>query len=95
MPALDRAAVADVDSTGQAAEMLDLGAHLRDALWRFESAGIVPAPAPDGMIVAGMGGSAVGGRLARAAIGPRLRRPLAIADGYALPGWAGPDTLVL
>jgi glucose/mannose-6-phosphate isomerase len=95
MPALDRAAVADVDSTGQAADMLDLGAHLRDALWRFESAGIVPAPAPDGMIVAGMGGSAVGGRLARAAIGPQLRRPLAIADGYALPGWAGPDTLVL
>jgi glucose/mannose-6-phosphate isomerase len=42
-----------------------------------------------------MGGSAVGGRLALAAIGPRLRRPLAIADGYTLPGWAGPGTLVL
>ena len=42
-----------------------------------------------------MGGSAIGGRLALGALGPRLRRPLAIADGYALPGWAGPDTLVL
>jgi glucose/mannose-6-phosphate isomerase len=42
-----------------------------------------------------MGGSAVGGRLAAGAIGPRLRRPFAIADGYTLPGWAGPDTLVL
>jgi glucose/mannose-6-phosphate isomerase len=84
-----------VDSTGQAAEMLDLGVHLRDAVWRFESAGVAPADAPGGMIVAGMGGSAIGGRLAVAAIGPRVRRPLAVADGYALPGWAGPDTLVL
>jgi glucose/mannose-6-phosphate isomerase len=46
-------------------------------------------------VVAGMGGSAIGGRLAAGALGPRLRRPLAIADGYALPGWAGPQTLVL
>ena len=95
VPTLDRPAVAAVDSTGQAAEIIDLHAHLRDALWRFDSAGIVPADAPGGMIVAGMGGSAVGGRLAIAAIGARARRPLAVADGYALPGWAGPDTLVL
>jgi glucose/mannose-6-phosphate isomerase len=95
MSALDAAAVAAVDSTGQAGEILDLGDHLQDALWRVESAAIAPADAPGGMIVAGMGGSAVGGRLALGAIGPRLRRPLAIADGYALPGWAGPGTLVL
>jgi glucose/mannose-6-phosphate isomerase len=42
-----------------------------------------------------MGGSAIGGRLAAGAIGPRLRRPLIVTDGYALPGWSGPDTLVL
>ena len=95
MTALDRAAVAAVDSTGQADEILDLAEHLQDALWRVESAAIAPADAPGGMIVAGMGGSAVGGRLALGAIGDRLRRPLAIADGYALPGWVGPDTLVL
>src|SRR6201999_3498690 len=28
-------------------------------------------------------------------IGARLRRPLTVADGYALPAWAGPETLVL
>jgi glucose/mannose-6-phosphate isomerase len=94
MTALDRTAVAAVDSTDQAAEIVALGDHLEDALWRVESATLVPA-ARGGMIVAGMGGSAVGGRLAAGAIGPRLRRPLAIADGYTLPGWAGPDTLVL
>ena len=93
--ALNADAVAAVDSTGQAAEFVDLAMHLRDALWRVDSAGIAPVEAPGGPIVAGMGGSAVGGRLARGAIGSRLRRPLAVADGYGLPGWAGPDTLVL
>jgi glucose/mannose-6-phosphate isomerase len=95
MVALDSTTVAAVDSTGQAAEILALGDHLEDALWRVESAAIAPADAPGGLIVAGMGGSAVGGRLAAAVVGQRLRRPLVVADGYTLPGWAGPDTLVL
>jgi glucose/mannose-6-phosphate isomerase len=93
--ALDRAAVAAVDSTGQAAEILGLGEHLTDALWRVDSAGIAPVDAPGGLIVAGMGGSAVGGRLAEGALGLRLHRPLVVADGYTLPAWAGPETLVL
>jgi glucose/mannose-6-phosphate isomerase len=92
---LDGEAVAAVDPTGQAAEMLDLPTHLRDALWRVDSAAVAPVDAPDGLVVAGMGGSAVGGRLAIAVLGDRLRRPTAIADGYALPPWAGPRTLVL
>ena len=92
---LDRDSVTAVDSTAQNAEVLDLGTHLRDALWRVESSGAAPVDAPAGLIVAGMGGSAVGGRLAAAAVGPRLTRPMAITDGYALPGWAGPQTLVL
>jgi glucose/mannose-6-phosphate isomerase len=95
MADLDRAAVAAVDPTGQAAEMLGLAEHLRDALWRVDSAGIAPADAPGGVVVAGMGGSAAGARLALAALGPRLRRPFAIVDDYALPGWVGADTLVL
>ncbi len=95
MAALDRPAVAAVDSTGQVDEILGLPDHLRDALWRVDSAAIAPRDASGGMIVAGMGGSAVGGRLAVGAIGSRARRPLLVSDGYALPSWAGPDTLVL
>jgi glucose/mannose-6-phosphate isomerase len=92
---LDLDAVAAVDSTGQLGEILDLPIHLRDALWRVDSSGAVPADAPGGLIVAGMGGSAVGGRLALGALRERLTRPLVVADGYSLPGWAGPSTLVL
>jgi glucose/mannose-6-phosphate isomerase len=93
--ALDPAGVAACDSTGQVGEILDLGTHLRDGLWRVESAGIAPVDAPWGLVVAGMGGSAIGGRLARAAIGPRAARPLTIVGDYSLPGWVGPETLVL
>jgi glucose/mannose-6-phosphate isomerase len=94
-PPLDAAAVAACDPTGQFAETLDLSLHLRDALWRVDSAGIAPIDAPDGLVVAGMGGSGIGGRLARAAIGDRARRPLTVVGGYALPAWVGPRSFVL
>src|ERR687883_582316 len=42
-----------------------------------------------------MGGAAIGGRLARGALGGRLLRPLLVGPAYALPAWAGPQTLVL
>jgi glucose/mannose-6-phosphate isomerase len=95
MNALDAAACRAVDSTGQIAEALALSEHLRDALWRFDSAAIAPVEAPGGLVVAGMGGSSVGGRLAAGALGPRLRRPLALAMGYDIPAWVGHETLVL
>ena len=93
--ALGAAAVAAADPTGQLADISGLGDHLRDALWRVESAGIRPIDAPDGAVVAGMGGSGIGGRLAIAALGPRARRPLAVVAGYALPPWTTPGTLVV
>lgn len=84
-----------IDTTGQLGEALGLSEHLQDALWRVDSSGARPVDATGGVIIAGMGGSASGARLAQGAIGPRLKRPLVVSDGYALPGWAGPSTLVL
>jgi glucose/mannose-6-phosphate isomerase len=95
MGALHRDAVAAVDSTGQAADILALADHLEDALWRVEAASLQPADTPGSLIVAGMGGSSVGGALARSALWPRLERPLELVRGGALPAWAGPRTLVL
>jgi glucose/mannose-6-phosphate isomerase len=95
MTALDAAACRAVDSTDQFGETLGLADHLRDALWRVDSANIAPVDAHGGLIVAGMGGSSVGGRLAAGALGPRLRRPLALAMGYDIPSWIGRETLVL
>jgi glucose/mannose-6-phosphate isomerase len=95
MTALDAAACRAVDSTGQIPEALGLADHLRDALWRVDSANIAPVDAQGGLIVAGMGGSSVGGRLAAGALAPRLRRPIALAMGYDIPAWIGRETLVL
>ncbi len=95
MASLDRAAVAAVDSTGQAADILGLPDHLEDALWRVEAASLQPAGTSGGLVLAGMGGSGVGGALARAALWPQLARPLELARGPELPRWTGPETLVL
>ncbi len=90
-----REAIQTVDPGGQLEDILGLPDQLRDALWRVESAGLVPRDAPGGLVVAGMGGSAIGGALARAALGDRASRPIVLARGYALPAWTTPDTAVL
>ena len=90
--ALDR--LRAVDSAGQLDDVLALPEHLRDALWRVESAGLEEVEA-SGLVVCGMGGSAVGGTLARAAIGHRLARPLLVFRDYELPTWTPPDRAVL
>jgi glucose/mannose-6-phosphate isomerase len=92
---LDLAAVSAADPTSQHADIVGLADHLRDALWKFESAGLAPVDSPAGLIVAGMGGSAVGGRLACAAIGDRASRPIVLAGGYELPPWVDSRWTVL
>ncbi len=95
MPELSRAAIAAVDPSGQLADVLDLPEHLRDALWRVESANLAPADSPGGLVVAGMGGSAIGGELALAVLGDRASRPIVTARDYGVPPWTTPDTMVL
>ena len=62
-------------------DILAIPDHLRDALWRVESARLEPADAA-GLMVCGMGGSAIGGDLAAAALGNRLTGPLITVRGY-------------
>ena len=92
---LTRDSIAAVDSTGQLADVLGLPEHLRDALWRVESANLSPEDSPGGLVVAAMGGSAIGGLLARAALGDRASRPIIVSRDYGLPAWTMPDTTVL
>jgi len=68
--------------------------HLRDALWRIESARAPTMEAP-AAFVCGMGGSAVGGDLAAAALSDRLTKPFVTARGYELPSWAPAGSAVL
>jgi glucose/mannose-6-phosphate isomerase len=75
-------------------DVLAIPDHLRDALWRVESARLEPAEAA-GLAVCGMGGSAIGADLAAAALGDRLTRPLLTVRGYGLPSWLTPEWTVL
>ncbi len=88
-------AISAIDRTGQLADILGMPDQLRDALWRVESAGLQLRDTSDGLVVAGMGGSAIGGALARAVLGDRASRPIVLARGYALPAWTTPETTVL
>ena len=92
---LDRAEIAAADPTDQLADVLSIPEHLRDALWKAESADVKPWDSPGGLIVAGMGGSAIGGRLARAILGDQASRPVLSVAGYALPPWTTQDSTVL
>jgi glucose/mannose-6-phosphate isomerase len=47
------------------------------------------------MVVCGMGGSAIGGDLAKAALGDRATRPITVVRGYALESWTPPESFVL
>ena len=95
MSALDRGAVEAVDTLGMLEDVLGQPHQLEDALWRVESAGIERVDASGGLVVCGMGGSAIGADLARGAIGDRARRPLVTSREYAPPSWTSPDTVVL
>src|SRR3954447_18113567 len=76
-------------------DILAIPEHLRDALWKVESANLEPWDSPGGLVVAGMGGSAIGGELARAALGDHASRPILPARAYGLPPWTTPETTVL
>ena len=53
------------------------------------------ASAFDGVVLCGMGGSAIGGDLVRGIVEPTSPLPFVVNRGYTLPGWVGERTLVV
>jgi glucose/mannose-6-phosphate isomerase len=100
---LGPARAAELDTSGMFGEVAGLPRQLREG---YESAraklagaffGTFPAipPAePDGLVMCGMGGSAIGADLVLAAL-PGLGVPATVVRGYHLPEWVGPETLVV
>jgi glucose/mannose-6-phosphate isomerase len=92
---LSRTAIARIDPEDMLGDVLQQPHQLGDALWRVQAAALRRRDLPGGLVVCGMGGSAVGGDLAKAAIGDHASRPIRTVRGYGLEPWTGPDTLVL
>jgi len=88
-------AIAAGDPAGMLADVLAQPQQFEDALWRTESAGMARGEFARGVVICGMGGSAIGADLATAAIGLRATAPITTIRGYELPRWVGPDTLVV
>ena len=82
-----------VDPSGQLDAVRSLPEQLRDAVWRFDSAALEPVDCR-GLVVCGMGGSAIGGDLAMAAFGDRQTLPMEVVRGYALSSATPPDHAV-
>jgi glucose/mannose-6-phosphate isomerase len=92
MSSLER--LRELDAERQLDAVLATPDHLRDALWRIETARLKPAEAA-GVMICGMGGSAIGGDLAAAALGERCTLPLLTIRGYELPPWVTPEWTVV
>ncbi len=75
-------------------DILDIPDHIRDAIWRTDSARLESRPS-SGFMVCGMGGSAIGGELARGLLGERLTGPMVVVRSYRLPRWVNSGWAVL
>ena len=58
-------------------DVLDIPNHIRDALWRADSAQLKARPS-SGFVVCGMGGSAIGAELARTLLDKQLTGPMVV-----------------
>ncbi len=54
-----------------------------------------PGTDVSGVVVAGMGGSAIGGDILLALAADQATIPIAVSRSYSLPAWVGPDTAVV
>lgn len=84
------------DPSGMLEVALGLHRQVREA-WRLGSAAPLPSlPAsPAHLVIAGMGGSAIGGDLLAAALEPRLPLPLVVVRDTRLPSYVGPRSVVI
>lgn len=72
-----------------------LGNQVRNAAEAAHSVeGLPSAEGITSVVVAGMGGSGIGGDLTAAVCGPVLDIPVIVPKGYEIPHFVGPDTLI-
>lgn len=97
MSLLDRPIHADhLDPSGMLQNVMDIPFHCQDARYRVLRR--PPRLNPRGIrhiIVAGLGGSAIGGDILRTLVWKETPYSINVDRHYELPGWAGKDALVI
>jgi len=86
----------DLDQDGMLARIVGLPSQLRDA-WSLVEGLELPHShrSAENIVICGMGGSAIGGDLARSVIEAEVDVPISIIRGYELPRYVGPQSLVI
>ena len=84
------------DSGDMLGRIKDLPKQVRDA-WAIASKATIQRAYSDvrSIVVAGMGGSAIGGDLAAALLADELKVPMTVHRDYGLPAYVGRDSLVI
>lgn len=84
------------DPEGMLERIKDLPRQVRDA-WAIAQRAQIPPAFGDvrAVVVAGMGGSAIGGDLAAALVAGDMKVPMSVHRDYGLPAYGGRDTLVI
>lgn len=85
-----------IDTEGMIDRIAELPKQCIDA-WRLRESIALPADYSivDSIVVLGMGGSAIGGDLARTLAADELQVPMQVVRDYDLPAFAGKNTLVI
>jgi glucose/mannose-6-phosphate isomerase len=92
----DTRAFAGLDTQNYLADIDGLPGQVEQA-WALGQAQRLPAGYAEAgqVLIAGMGGSAIGGTLAQALVAPECRLPIQVLRDYSLPAYVGPGTLVI
>jgi len=87
-----------LDASAMLPAIASSGAQMREALAtinRSDLAEIAKGEQPRNVIVAGLGGSGVGGQVLRAVLGHSTPVPIHLEQTHSLPGWVGPMDVVI
>src|SRR5213080_2375269 len=88
--------IREADPGDMLSRIKDLPKQVRDAWAIASKATIAPAYSDvRNIVVAGMGGSAIGGDLAAALLADELKIPMSVHRDYGLPAFIGRDSLVI
>ncbi|MBO2519694.1 bifunctional phosphoglucose/phosphomannose isomerase [Limnochorda sp.] len=91
----DRQACQALDPSDMAGAIHGLPEQCEEAWRGAQSADLPPWERPRQVVVLGMGGSAIGAELVAGLLEGSAPVPIAVHRGYGVPGYVGPETLVI
>ena len=90
----DTSKINEIDKSSMLKFCVDAAKHYREAAKTAEKISLCDV-APENIIVAGMGGSAIGGELLKDLARNTVQIPIEVSRGYSLPAYANERSLVL